>query len=97
MAAHYDRPRGAPVGAREGGDGALEARREGARGDARATLPRRRTFLTLGAAGAASILLPRCTDAALQVARRVERAGGGAPTPWGAATWNVAQPSEYGF
>jgi hypothetical protein len=51
---------------------------------------RRRTFLTLGAAGAASILLPRCTDAepqttgaARQVARRVERAGGEAPTPWG--------------
>jgi len=54
---------------------------------------RRREFLALGAAGAASMLLPGCakadpqpTGATLQVARRVEKAGGEAPTPWSAVT-----------
>jgi sulfoxide reductase catalytic subunit YedY len=54
---------------------------------------RRREFLGLGAAGAAALLLPRCADAepqptgaALQVGRRLEKAGGEAPTPWGHVT-----------
>jgi methionine sulfoxide reductase catalytic subunit len=54
---------------------------------------RRREFLGLGALGAAALLLPRCADAepqptgaALPVARRVEKAGGEAPTPWSAVT-----------
>jgi sulfoxide reductase catalytic subunit YedY len=56
---------------------------------------RRREFLALGAAGAAGLVLPRAagaldpkgpTGAALQVARRTERAGGEEPTPWDSVT-----------
>src|SRR5574340_16986 len=53
---------------------------------------RRREFLAMGAAGAAWLLAPRPavagepTGANLPVARRVEQAGGEAPTPWDAVT-----------
>jgi sulfoxide reductase catalytic subunit YedY len=56
---------------------------------------RRRDFLALGAAGAASLLLPACTRAdpepqptgePLPIARRLEKAGGEAPTSWQAVT-----------
>jgi methionine sulfoxide reductase catalytic subunit len=54
---------------------------------------RRREFLALGAAGAAAMLLPGCakadpqpTGATLPVARRLEKAGGEAPTSWSAVT-----------
>jgi len=53
---------------------------------------RRREFLALGAAGAAGLVLPRParagepTGAALQIARRVEQAGGEDPTPWDSVT-----------
>ncbi|GAO03036.1 protein-methionine-sulfoxide reductase catalytic subunit MsrP [Anaeromyxobacter sp. PSR-1] len=53
---------------------------------------RRREFLALGAAGAVGLLLPRGaragepTGAALQVARKVDQAGGESPTPWDSVT-----------
>jgi sulfoxide reductase catalytic subunit YedY len=53
---------------------------------------RRREFLALGAAGAAGLLLPRRagagepTGATLPVARKAEKAGGEAQTPWDAVT-----------
>jgi sulfoxide reductase catalytic subunit YedY len=53
---------------------------------------RRREFLALGAAGAVGLALPSCarpvepSGAALAVARRIEDAGGEAPTPWDAVT-----------
>jgi sulfoxide reductase catalytic subunit YedY len=53
----------------------------------------RRSFLALGAAGAVGLAIPRRgraadgpTGAALEVARRVEAAGGESPTAWGAIT-----------
>jgi len=53
---------------------------------------RRREFLALGAAGAAGLLFPRAASggepsgAALAAARRIEKAGGEAQTPWDAVT-----------
>jgi methionine sulfoxide reductase catalytic subunit len=53
---------------------------------------RRRDFLALGAAGAASLLLPRAgwagepAGAPLSIGRRVEKAGGEKQTPWDAVT-----------
>jgi sulfoxide reductase catalytic subunit YedY len=53
---------------------------------------RRRELLGLGAAGAVGLLLPRAAragrpaGASLPIARRVEKAGGEAPTPWDAVT-----------
>ncbi|HET7826897.1 MAG TPA: protein-methionine-sulfoxide reductase catalytic subunit MsrP [Anaeromyxobacter sp.] len=53
---------------------------------------RRREFLALGAAGAASLALPRAGRAgepsgtALAAASRVDKAGGEKPTPWDAVT-----------
>ena len=53
---------------------------------------RRREFLALGAAGAGALLTPACvragspTGPALPIARKVEKAGGEAPTGWDAIT-----------